>query len=169
MKETLAKYVSVAVFSMAAVHAVSSAQQYSTQSGPSVAAFGVAGGADRVAMLTAMLSLNAGQQANAKAIFNEEDTVSKPLLEQLRQASDALLSAQKAAAPDAEIDQLARNMSSISGEILAIDAKAQSRMYSQLSADQKQKLEQLPHPLFGVSAPLLPPGPVFVSTSDRHE
>jgi Spy/CpxP family protein refolding chaperone len=120
-------------------------------------------------MLTAMLSLNAGQQASAKAIFNEEDTVSKPLLEQLRQASDALLSAQKAAAPDAEIDQLARNMSSISGEILAIDAKAQSRMYSQLSADQKQKLEQLPHPFFGVSAPLLPPGPVFVSTSDRHE
>jgi len=28
-------------------------------------------------------------------------------------------------------------------------------MYSQLSADQKQKLEQLPHPFFGVSAPLL--------------
>ena len=55
-----------------------------------------------MAVLTAMLSLNASQQANAKAIFNEEDAASKPLLEQLRQASDALLSAQKAAAPDAE-------------------------------------------------------------------
>ena len=169
MKDTLTKYVSVAVFSIAAVHAAASAQQYSTPSGPSVAAFGIAGGMDRVAMLTAMLSLNASQQANAKAIFNEEDAASKPLLEQLRQASDALLSAQKAAAPDAEIDQLARTMAGISGEILAIDAKAQSRVYSQLSADQKQKLEQLPHSLFGVSAPLLPPGPVFVSASDRHE
>jgi Spy/CpxP family protein refolding chaperone len=169
MKDTLTKYVSVAVFSIAAVHAAASAQQYSTQSGPSVAAFGIAGGMDRVAMLTAMLSLNASQQANAKAIFSEEDAASKPLLEQLRQASDALLSAQKAAAPDAEIDQLARTMAGISGEILAIDAKAQSRVYSQLSADQKQKLEQLPHPFFGVSAPLLPPGPVFVSASDRHE
>jgi len=169
MKEALAKYVSVAVFSIAAVQAVPSAQQYSTQSGPSVAAFGVAGGADRVAMLTAMLSLNASQHANAKTIFNDEDTVSKPLLEQLKQSSDALLSAQKTAAPDAEIDQLARDVAGISGEILAIDAKAQSKIYSQLSADQKQKLEQLPHPFFGVSAPLLPPGPVFVSTSDRHE
>ncbi len=116
-----------------------------------------------------MLSLNASQQANAKTIFNDEDTLSKPLLEQLKQSSDALLSAQKAAAPDAEIDQLARDVAGISGEILAIDAKAQSKIYSQLNADQKQKLEQLPHPFFGVSAPLLSPGPVFVSTSDRHE
>jgi len=71
MKETLAKYVSVAVFSMAAVHAV---PQLSNIRRKAVhrTAFGVTGGADRVAMLTAMLSLNAGQQASAKAIFNEE-------------------------------------------------------------------------------------------------
>lgn len=146
-------------------------QQYSTQNGSSGAtvtvAAGVAGGMDRAAALNMMLSLNASQQANAKAIFDEEDAVTKPLFEQLKQASDALLSSQKTAAPDAEIDQLARNMSSISGDILAIDAKAQSKVYTLLSADQKQKLEQLPHPVSGVSAPLLPPGPVFMSAPGR--
>lgn len=149
-----------------------SSQQYATQSGPSGATLaiggGVPGGIDRVAALTAMLSLDASQQANAKTIFEEEDTFTKSLFEQLKQASDALLSGQKTAAPDAEIDQLARNMASISGEILAIDAKAQSKVYSFLSADQKKKLDQLPHPVFGVSAPLLPPGPVFVSVSGKR-
>jgi Spy/CpxP family protein refolding chaperone len=148
-----------------------SSQQYAAQSGPSGVTLaiggGVPGGSDRVAALTMMLSLDASQQASAKAIFGEEDTFTKPLDEQLKQASDALLSGQKAAAPDAEIDQLAKNMASISGEILAIDAKAQSKVYSLLSTDQKQKLEQLPHPFFGVSAPLLPPGPVFVSVSGK--
>ena len=146
-------------------------QQYSTQNGPSEATLtlsaGVAGGMDRVASLTMMLSLNASQQANARAIFDEGDAITKPLLEQLKQASDALLSAQKTGAPDAEIDQLARNMSSISGDILAVDAKAQSKVYSLLSTDQKQKLEQLPHPSFGLAAPLLPPGPVFVSVPGK--
>jgi hypothetical protein len=161
------------VASLAAGPSLPSSQQYqpySTQSGPSGATLaigGVAGGTDRVAALTMMLSLNASQQANAKTIFDEEDTITKPLLEQLKQASDALLSGQKAAVPDAEIDQLARNMASISGDLLAIDAKAQSKLYSQLSMDQKQKLEPLPHPVFGVSAPLLPPGPVFMSVAGK--
>ena len=144
-----------------------SSQQYTTQSGPSGATMAISGGVpagiDRVSALTMMLLLDASQQANAKAIFDEEDTFTKSLFEQLKQASDALVSGQKRAAPDGEIDELAKNLASISGQILAIDAKAQSKVYSLLSADQKQKLEQLPHPVFGVSAPLLPPGPAFVS------
>jgi Spy/CpxP family protein refolding chaperone len=89
-------------------------------------------------------------------------------MDQLKQASDTLVSAQKAGAPDAEIDHLARNLANISGEILALDAKAQSKVYSQLTAEQKQRLEQLPHPFFAPSAPLLPPGPVFMSTFGAH-
>lgn len=161
----------VAFVSLAAGPSLSSSQQYTTQSGPSgpmvTIGGGVAGSIDRVPALNMILSLNASQHANATAIFDEEDAATKPLLEQLKQASDALLSAQKTAAPDAEIDQLARNMSSISGDILAIDAKAQSKVYSLLRADQKQKLEQLPHSVFGVSAPLLPPGPVFMSVPGK--
>jgi Spy/CpxP family protein refolding chaperone len=168
MKRPIAKFALLLAFSAAGL-AAPSPKQYSNQNGPSVS-FGVAGGEgiDRAALLASMLSLNLSQQANAKAIFDDEDAISKPLVKQLNQASDALVSARKAAAPDLEIDQLARNMGSISGEILAIDAKAQSKIYGQLSAVQKQKLEQLPHPFFGVSAPLLPPGPVFVSTSRAH-
>jgi Spy/CpxP family protein refolding chaperone len=169
--KSIARFASLAVLTVVAAHALRAQQQYSTEGNGPVVAFGVAGDLDRVAALTHMLSLNASQQALAKAIFDEEDAAAKPLLEQLKQASDALLSAQKSTAPDAEIDQLARNMAVISGEILAIDAKAQSKIYSQLSADQKQKLEQFPHPPFlGVSAPLLlpGPGPVFMTTSSKQ-
>ena len=143
-------------------------QQYSTQSVQSVGGVAVAGGMSRLAILTSMLALTANQQEQYKAIFDEEEAVLKPLVEQLEQASDTLASAEKATAPDAEIDQLARNMASISGEILVVDAKAQSKIYSQLTAEQKQRLEQLPHPFFAPSAPLLPPGPAFISTSGGH-
>jgi Spy/CpxP family protein refolding chaperone len=172
MKATIAKWVSLAILSGAGAHALpAQQQQYSTEDGGSFVTFGIGADLDRVTALTHMLSLNASQQAQAKAIFDEEDAATKPLFEQLKQASDELVSAQKSAAPDAEIDQLARNMSAISGEILAIDAKAQSKVYRQLSAEQKKKLEQFPHPPFlGISAPLLIPGPgaVFMSTSSRQ-
>jgi len=112
-----------------------------------------------------MLGLTANQQEQAKEVLDEEEAVCHPLVEQLKQASASLVWAQKTGAPDAEIDQLARNMADISGDILALDAKAQSRIYGQLSAEQKQKVEQLPHPFFAPSAPLLPPGPVSFSFS----
>jgi len=115
-----------------------------------------------------MLGLTANQQEQAKVILDDEEAARKPLVEQLKQASENLVSAQKTGAPDAEIDQLARNMASISGEILALDAKAQSKIYGQLSAAQKQRVEQLPHPFFAPSAPLLPPGPVSFSFAGSH-
>jgi len=116
-----------------------------------------------------MLGLTANQQEQVKATLDEEEAASKFLVEQLKRASENLMSAQKTGAPDAEIDQLARNMADVSGEILALDAKAQSKIYGQLSADQKQKVEQLPHPFFAPSAPLLPPGPVSFSFSGGHK
>jgi|SRR5215472_513316 len=124
-----------------------------------------AGGPNRLGALASMLGLTANQQEQAKEVLDEEEAVCHPLVEQLKQASASLVWAQKTGAPDAEIDQLARNMADISGDILALDAKAQSRIYGQLSAEQKQKVEQLPHPFFAPSAPLLPPGPVSFSFS----
>ena len=156
------------VVSIVAGQSLPAPQQHSTQTVQSGGGFAVAGGMNRLTILTSMLTLTANQQEQAKAMFDEEEAILKPLVELLEQASDTLASAEKAAAPDAEIDQLARNMASISGEVLAVDAKAQSRIYSQLTAEQKQKVEQLPHPFFAPSAPLLPPGPVFISTSDGH-
>src|SRR5215475_2663270 len=82
-------------------------------------------GPNHLAALTGMLGLTASQQEQAKAVLDEEEAASKPLVEQLKQASESLVSAQKTGVPDAEIDQLAREM--------ALDAKAQSRIYAQLS------------------------------------
>ena len=158
----------LAVVSVAVGQPLRAPWQYSTQSVQSVGGVAVAGGVGRLAILTSMLALTANQQEQAKAIFDEEEAVLKPLVDQLEQASGTLATAEKAAAPDAEIDQLARTMASISGEILAVDAKAQSKVYSQLMTEQKQKVEQLPHPFFALSAPLLPPGPVLISTSAGH-
>src|SRR5262252_1988401 len=140
-------------------------QQYSVQNFQGGAVTVSAGGPNHLAALTSMLGLTANQQEHVKAILDDEEAASQPLVEQLKQASESLVSAEKAGAPDAEIDQLARNMADISGDILALDAKAQSKIYGQLSAEQRQKVEQLPHPFFAPSAPLLPPGPVSFSFS----
>jgi Spy/CpxP family protein refolding chaperone len=171
MKNTLVRSVAVAsmAITIAAAHAPVSRQQDTMHNVEFGGGIGFsAGGMNRLTMLTSMLALNTNQQEQIKAILDEEDASSKPLMDQLKQASDTLVSAQKAGAPDAEIDHLARNLANISGEILALDAKAQSKVYSQLTAEQKQRLEQLPHPFFAPSAPLLPPGPVFMSTFGAH-
>jgi Spy/CpxP family protein refolding chaperone len=144
-------------------------QQYSVQNFQGGPITFSAGGPNHLAVLASMLGLTANQQEQAKAVLDEEEAASRPLLEQLKQASESLVSAQKAGAPDGEIDQLARNMADISGDILALDAKAQSRIYGQLSAEQKQKVEQFPHPFFPPSAPLLPLGPVSFSFSGGHK
>src|SRR5262245_60834634 len=104
MKATIAKVLSLAVLSIVSALTLPAQQQYSTEDNGAVVSFGIAGGVDRVAILTHMLSLNSSQQAQAKAVFDEEDAAVKPLVEQLKQASDALRSAQKSAVPDAEID-----------------------------------------------------------------
>lgn len=170
MKANLIKLgiAALVVISIVATESLSSPQQYSTQTFNSGGGFAVAGPEiDRLEMLTSMLSLNANQRDQAKPILDEDQALSKPLAEQLKQATEALATAEKAGAPDAEIDQLARNLASISGELLAVDAKAQSRIYSQLTPEQKQRLEQMPRPFFVPSAPLFPPGPMFVTAGGR--
>lgn len=170
MKNTLVRSVAVAsmAITIAAAHAPASRQQETmrVEFGDSIGFS--AGGMNRLTMLTSMLALNTNQQEQIKAILDEEDASSKPLTDQLKQASDTLVSAQKVGAPDAEIDHLARNLGSICSEILSLDAKAQSRVYTQLTAEQKQRLERLPHPFSPPSAPLLPPGPMLFSTSGPH-
>jgi len=172
MNRNLVRLVTAAAFAgfaMIAARAFPLPQQYSVQNfqgGPITLS---AGRPNPLAVLSSMLGLTASQQDQAKAVLDEEAAASKPLVEQLKQASESLMSAQKTGAPDAEIDQLARNIADIAGDILALDAKAQSKIYGQLSAEQKQKVEQLPHPFFAPSAPLLPPGPVSFSFSGSHQ
>ena len=168
MKRNFIRLATTAVLSgltMIAAKAFPFPQGYSVQGLPGRPVTLTAGGPNHLAALTSMLELTANQQEQAKTILDEEEAASKPLVEQLKQASEGLLAAEKTGAPDAEIDHLARNMADICGEILALDAKAQSKIYGQLNAEQKQRVEQLPHPFFAPSAPLLPPGPVSFSFS----
>jgi Spy/CpxP family protein refolding chaperone len=144
-------------------------QQFSTQNGPSGAtvAIGgmVAGNMSRAAILASLLGLTAHQQDQAKEIFDEEQSVTRPLVDQLKEATDALASAEKTAPNNPDIDLLATNMANISGQLLAVDAEAESQIYALLTDGQRQKLDQLPHPLFVPSGPLFPPGPVFAMSS----
>ena len=143
-------------------------QQYSTKNPSAANTQGVvafAGGANRLELLINILSLTASQQAQAKAILDDEEAASRPFIEQVKQAFDALESAEKTAAGDQEIDQLATNLAAISGQLLTLDARAAAKIYAQLTPEQKQKLDQLPHPPFLLSAPLLPPIPLLPSSA----
>lgn len=153
--------------SVAVAEPLSTPQQYSTRTdtdGPVTIGMG-SQPTDRVAMLTNLLALTTSQQEDAKTIFNDEDTTTKPLIDQLKQATNTLGMAEKTAAADTYLDQLAANVANITSQILAADAKAQSKIYALLTAEQQQKLDQLPHPFFVPSAPLLPPAPIFISST----
>src|SRR5215475_21046 len=102
MKEILVKLgiTVVAVVSIAAAQALPSLQQYSTQNFQSgIAMVNSEEGVNHLAMLTKILSLTASQQAQAKTILDQEETAAKPLVDQLKEAWDALASAEKAGAP----------------------------------------------------------------------
>lgn len=171
MKANVIKFsqAAVVIISIVATPASSRPQESSTQDSQPVQEFSVAvgGNMNRAEMLANLLSLTSSQQNRIKAIFNDEETASKPLVDQLKQASDALASAEKASADNPDIEPLAANVASISGQLLAADAKAESQVYALLIDSQREKLERFPHPLFVPSGPLLPPGPVFAMSSTR--
>jgi hypothetical protein len=135
---------------------------------PNVASGGAVvftGSMNRLSILTSLLALTPSQQEQNRAIFEDEEVVSKPFVEQLKQASDPLESAEKTAATDAEIDQLAANMANILGQILDVDSQVESKTDPQLTANQKQKLHQLPHAFFVPSAPIRAPRAFFTSSA----
>ena len=153
----------VVILSIVAAPASLRPQEASKQDSPPFQGFAISAGGkmNRAAMLADMLSLTSSQEDRAKAIFSDEETASKPLVDQLKQAYDALTAAEKSAVDNPEIEPLAANVASISGQLLAADAKVESQVYALLTENQREKLERMPHPLFVPSGPLLPPGQVF--------
>jgi hypothetical protein len=95
----------------------------------------------RVNMLTTLLSLDAGQQAQAKTIFTDEATASLALRDKMREAHEALQSAAKSSASDGQIDALAAQVGTVHGQSLAIHAKAQSKLRAILNSAQREKLD----------------------------
>jgi len=119
----------------------------------------------RLGVLTDMLALSEDQQDQIETIFDDEEVSSRVLLNQLKEASDALKAAEKAGADNPNIDTLVAEVASISRRLLAADARAEAEVYALLSGEQRRKLDQLPHPLPVPSAPILPHGPVLAMSS----
>lgn len=95
----------------------------------------------RVQMLTTLLTLDASQQAQAKTIFTDEVTASQALQDKVKTAHDALDTAVKGGASDAQIDQFAAQVGLVQGQATAIHAKAQAKFRLILTSAQKEKLD----------------------------
>ncbi|MEP6538229.1 MAG: Spy/CpxP family protein refolding chaperone [Bryobacteraceae bacterium] len=95
----------------------------------------------RLDFLASRLNLTDAQKASAQTLFSQSQEAAKPIRQQLRQSHQALSAAIKAGKSDAELTQLAEQQSALAGQLTAIRAKAFSRLYTQLTDEQKQKAE----------------------------
>jgi Spy/CpxP family protein refolding chaperone len=95
----------------------------------------------RVQMLTNLLTLDATQQAQAKTIFTDELNASQALQDKMKAAHDALETAVKGGASDAQLDQLAAQVGTVQGQGAGIHAKAQAKFRLILTSAQKEKLD----------------------------
>ena len=165
MKKILVRFGMVALVGIATASGLNPAlPQQASAPNPGnmqVMSLGGVSGADRLTFLTKFLALRPSQQEQAKAILDDEKSALQPLVDQMKQASAALDSAEKTAAADDEIDQLASNLGSIFGQMLGLEAKAASKVYAQLTAGQKQKLDQFPRPEIVPVTSILGPMPVM--------
>ncbi len=97
----------------------------------------------RFDFLASRLNLSAEQKTSAQSIFDQSQEAAKPLREQLRQSHKDLAAAIKAGKSDAELTELSQQQSGLAGQLTAIRAKAFSRLYAQLTSEQKAKAEQM--------------------------
>lgn len=99
---------------------------------------------NKVAHLATLLSLSDDQKARATSIFTDAFTSSQTIQTNLRTARESLAAAAKAN-NTASIDQLAASIGSLTGQLVAIDTKAEAAFYNLLTTDQRTKYDSLPH------------------------
>ena len=104
---------------------------------------GRASGGSRLDYLAGYLSLTDAQKAQAKTIFDGASTASATVQGQSTAARAALKAAIKANATDSELDRLAAAIGVIHGQSEAIQAKASTKFYALLTAEQKTKYDAL--------------------------
>lgn len=101
------------------------------------------GPGNRLDFLTGYLSLTDSQKTQAQAIFDAADSAAETARGQLTSARDTLRQAVKDGKPDSILDQLAAAVGAVEGQLAAIHAKAQSKFYALLTAEQKAKYDQM--------------------------
>jgi len=102
-----------------------------------------AGGGNRLDFLAGYLSLTEAQKTQAKAIFDAAATASETARGQAQTANEALRTAVKANATDAEFDRLGAALGAVEGQMAAIQAKASAKFYALLTAEQKAKYDEM--------------------------
>lgn len=99
---------------------------------------------NKVAHLTTLLTLTDAQKTQATSIFTDEVTASQSLQTSLRTARESIAAAVKANTP-ATIDQLATTIGTLTGQLTAIQSKAEAVFYNMLTVDQRTKYDSLHH------------------------
>lgn len=103
----------------------------------------------RVSMLAQALSLSDAQKQQAKKLFLDAQEAGRRYRDEIQVARQELQTAVKAN-DLAAIERSARDIGSATGEITAIDARAQAAFYALLTAEQKTKYDQMPGRGLGV-------------------
>lgn len=111
---------------------------------PLMAQGGPGGGrGNRVDFMAGYLNLTDDQKTAAKTIFDAAEASAETVSGQLTSAHDALRAAIKSGRTDAELDTLSAGIGTLQGQLTAIQAKAQSKFYVLLTAEQKAKYDEM--------------------------
>ena len=98
----------------------------------------------RVHDLTRRFDLTEAQRTQALTLFTEADKEAEPLEERLEQAHRALRDATRRNATSSEIDQLAAAVGTLTGQLAAINAKADTAFHNTLTPKQREGFQRGP-------------------------
>lgn len=107
----------------------------------------------RVQDFTRRFELSDSQRDQALGIFREADKEAQPLEVKLEQANRALREATRRNASHSEIDQLAATVGTLTGQLAAINAKAETAFYNTLSSKQREAIPRGPRGFKGPPPP----------------
>lgn len=98
----------------------------------------------RVQDLARRFELTESQRTQALEIFSQADRESEPLEDRLEQAHRALRDATRRNASNSEIDQLAQTVGTLTGQLAAINAKADTAFHNTLTTKQRELFSRGP-------------------------
>jgi len=110
----------------------------------------------RVDSLATLLGLTSDQKAKAAEIFSSAYSAGENLRTSLQSVQQSLLDAVKKNDTTA-IDQLSATAGTLTGQLMAIERKADAAFYALLTPEQKTKWDAMPRPGFGPSRRMGPP------------
>ena len=97
---------------------------------------------ERAERLARDLALTDSQKQQALALFESVERSTESLEDNLMRARKALREAIRNNAPPQQIDQLAASIGTLTGQVIAIEAKNDATFYSLLTPEQRQKYDQ---------------------------